>query len=180
MAACSTKSRSMLSLALTNNSMSKSFHFIPFTWAAVRFTLTTLKSFHPCLSNVKRRQTMLMQRCQQESDHGLDHVTFVSHYIDDNNVTARTCCDISYHVECSWKIWSRDMYYLATSHLYQIALMMSMRNMSWYVVTYRRHILEKSLITLNLIKPSNKRLQNCKYRIFVVLNYIDVIARRVK
>jgi len=58
----------------------------------------------------------------------LGYVTFVSHYIDDD-VTARTCCDMLYHIECSWKIESH-VHYLATLHLYQIALMMSPQNMS--------------------------------------------------
>jgi len=65
--------------------------------------------------------------------HLLDRVIFVSHYIDDS-VIARTCCDISYHVECSWNEWmwmnvknlvTWHIYYLAMSHLYQIALMIS-------------------------------------------------------
>jgi len=59
--------------------------------------------------------------------HLLGHVIFVSHYIDDD-VIARICCDM-YHVKCREKsghvTYMCDVYYLAMSHLYQIALMIS-------------------------------------------------------
>ena len=38
----------------------------------------------------------------------LDRVIFVSWYLYrniDDDITVRICCDMSYHVECSWKIW---------------------------------------------------------------------------
>jgi len=95
--ACSIKSRSMLSLALTND--------------VVGLNLLILY-------------------------HLLGYVTFVSHYIDD--VTARICCE--HVVPCRMfvkNLVTWYVHYLATSHLYQIALMTSPRNMPWHVVTCR-------------------------------------------
>ena len=76
--------------------------------------------------------------------------------------------NIFWHVECSWKIWSWHVYtIMATSHLYQITLMMSPRNMPWHIVTCGGMSLMNLWLSLNLIKLSTlAKLQNVAFLLY--------------
>jgi len=106
-------------------------------------------------------------------------VTFVSHYIDDD-VIARICCDISYHVECSRKIWSRDMYTICDNIAFMSNRIHDVSTKHSTCCDLSRHVLENYLITLNLIRPSTLAKLQTSHFCCNVLNYINVIARRIK
>ena len=79
--------------------------------------------------------------------HSLGHMTFVSHYIDD--VTARTCCDMSYHVE-----FVKNHVTLFSTLFSNVAFISNRIDdvIAKHAVTccdLSRHVLEKSLITLS-------------------------------
>jgi len=94
--------------------------------------------------------------------HLLGHVTFVSHYVDDD-VTARIC-DMTYHVKDSWKIWSRDMYTIWQRRIYI--------KLHWW--RHREHAItyyDMSLKNFWLNAKSNKAVNACEIANIVFLLY---------
>jgi len=121
-----------------------------------------------------------LMTCASKSSHFVSftwYLTFVSHYIDDD-VIVQTCVTCQ---SCRIFMKNNECFGHVTDTLFSNVAFISNRIddvTAKHIVSCGGMSFKNLGLLLNLIKPS--ALAKCKRRIFVVLNYIDVIARHVK